>query len=41
LFGTGTKGCYLYADPDNKAVNRIVGGIGYQPVHDTSDIDFR
>lgn len=40
LFRGGTRGCYLYAAPDDTAVNRIVGGIGYQPVHDTTDIDF-
>ena len=40
LFQSGTKSCYLYADPDNTAVNRIVGGMGYQRVHDTADVDF-
>ncbi|HET7133906.1 MAG TPA: GNAT family N-acetyltransferase, partial [Gammaproteobacteria bacterium] len=39
LFEKGTKGCYLYADPDNTAVSRIVGGMGYQRVHDAVDID--
>lgn len=39
LFQNGTKGCYLYADPDNTAVNRIVGGMGYLRVHDATDID--
>jgi uncharacterized protein len=39
LFQTGTKACYLYADPDNTAVSRIVGGMGYQRVHDATDID--
>ncbi|HET8699715.1 MAG TPA: GNAT family N-acetyltransferase [Gammaproteobacteria bacterium] len=39
LFQNGAKGCYLYADPDNTAVSRIVGGMGYQRVHDATDID--
>ena len=39
LFQTGTKGCYLYADPDDTAVSRIVGGMGFQRVHDATDID--
>jgi uncharacterized protein len=41
LFAGGTKGCYLFADPENTAASRIVGGIGYERVHDTADIDFR
>ena len=41
LFSRGAKGCYLYADPDNTALNRIVGGIGFQPVYDSVDIDVR
>lgn len=41
LFRGGEKGCYLYADPDDTAVNRIVGGIGYQAVYDSTDIDLR
>jgi predicted GNAT family acetyltransferase len=41
LFGGGAKGCYLWADPANNAVNRIVGGLGFQRVHDYSDFDFR
>jgi uncharacterized protein len=40
LFGGGSAGCYLYADPENNAVSRIVGGIGYQRVQDQADIDF-
>jgi uncharacterized protein len=40
LFGGGSTGCYLYADPDNNAVSRIVGGLGYQRVQDQADIDF-
>lgn len=40
LFQGGTKGCYLYADPADTAVNRIVGSLGYERVHDTTDIDF-
>jgi predicted GNAT family acetyltransferase len=39
LFQNGARGCYLYADPDNTAVSRIVGGMGYQRVHDATDID--
>jgi RimJ/RimL family protein N-acetyltransferase len=39
LFQGGTKGCYLYAEPDDTAVNRIIGSMGYQRVHDTTDID--
>jgi predicted GNAT family acetyltransferase len=39
VFKGGTRGCYLYAAPDDMAVNRIVGGIGFEPVHDTTDID--
>lgn len=39
VFKGGTNGCYLYAAPDDTAVNRIVGGIGFEPVHDTTDID--
>ena len=41
LFGGGSSSCYLYAHPENTAVSRIVGGIGYQRVQDQSDIDFR
>jgi hypothetical protein len=41
LFRGGEKGCYLYADPASTAVNRIVGGIGYQAVYDSTDIDLR
>jgi RimJ/RimL family protein N-acetyltransferase len=41
LFSGGKKGCYLYADPENKAVNRIVGSLGYEPVFDSTDIDLR
>jgi uncharacterized protein len=40
LFGGGSNACYLYADPENKAVSRIVGGIGYQRMQDQADIDF-
>ncbi len=40
VFAGGTKGCYVFADPENIAVSRIVGSIGYQRVHDTADIDF-
>jgi hypothetical protein len=39
LFQNGARGCYLYADPDNTAVSRIVGGMGYQRMHDATDID--
>ena len=41
LFDGGSSSCYLYAHPENTAVSRIVGGIGYQRVQDQSDIDFR
>lgn len=41
LFGGGSSGCFLFADPENKAVSRIVGSIGYQRVQDQADIDFR
>jgi RimJ/RimL family protein N-acetyltransferase len=39
LFRNGTRGCYLHADPDNTAVSRIVGGMGYRRVHDAVDVD--
>jgi predicted GNAT family acetyltransferase len=39
IFKGGSTGCYLYADPEDKTVSRIVGGIGYQPVQDQADID--
>jgi hypothetical protein len=40
LFARGSSGCYLYAAPDNNAVSRIVGNIGYQRVQDQADVDF-
>ncbi len=41
LFAGGSSGCYLFADPDNTAVSRIAGGIGYQKIQDQADVDFR
>jgi uncharacterized protein len=40
LFAGGSSGCYLFADPQNTAVSRIAGGIGYQSILDQADIDF-
>jgi uncharacterized protein len=40
LFAGGASGCYVYADPENHAVSRIVGSLGYQFLQDQADIDF-
>jgi GNAT superfamily N-acetyltransferase len=37
----GAGKCYLYADPGNHGAAAVADRVGYRPVHDAVDIDFR